>query len=52
MFRLYRETRLSSGLAKNNYFQKMREAVKNLVLPVCLETTRFDNYAIHNGINN
>jgi hypothetical protein len=52
MFRLYRNTRLQSGLKKNNYFSKMRAGAQNLSLPTCLKTTRFDSYATHNGINN
>ncbi len=52
MLRLYRDTRLRSGLQKDNYFTNMREAAKDLSLPTCLKTTRFDQYAIHNGINN
>lgn len=52
MFRLYRNTRLQSGLKKDNYFSRMRAGAQALSLPTCLKTTRFDSYATHNGINN
>lgn len=52
MLVLYSTTRFRPGLAHNNYFDKMREAV-NIAWPQsCLAEQRFDVYAVHNGINN
>ncbi len=52
MLNLYSATRFRTGLAHNNYFDKMREAV-NIAWPQsCLAEKRFDAYAAHNGINN
>ncbi|HQR31333.1 MAG TPA: hypothetical protein PLK30_01260 [Blastocatellia bacterium] len=52
MLNLYSGTRFRSGLAYNNYFGKMREAVMAVWPQSCLAEKRFDAYAIHNGINN
>lgn len=52
MLNLYSGTRHRAGLAYNNYFGKMREFVMAVWAPNCLATQRFDEYAIHNGINN
>ena len=54
MLRLYRQVRLNGGLTKGNYYDKMREAVDDLDGDVsdCLQTTSFDAYGDHNGINN
>lgn len=56
MLRLYRQTRLNGGLTSFNYFDQMRAAAADDDLaddmPECLRTTRFDAYAVHNGINN
>jgi hypothetical protein len=54
MLRLYRQVRLNGDLTKSNYFKKMQEAVDDLDGDVsdCLQTTSFDFYADHNGINN
>lgn len=52
MFKLYSQTRLNGGLSASNYYDKMRAAAQDIGLPACLSGTRFDTYAIHNGINN
>jgi hypothetical protein len=54
MLRLYRQVRLNGDLTKSNYFEKMQKAVNDLDGDVseCLQTTSFDSYADHNGINN
>lgn len=53
MLKLYRQTRLNGGLAKDNYFEKMQAAANDLThLSSCLRTSRFDSYAAHNGIDN
>ena len=52
MLNLYSGTRFRPGLAHNNYYAKMREAVMLTWPQSCLAEKRFDVYAIHNGINN
>ncbi|MFZ2452188.1 MAG: hypothetical protein WAW36_16885 [Methylovulum miyakonense] len=53
MMKLYAQVRLNGGLTSKNYFDKMQTAANNLIhLPSCLRTSRFDAYAVHNGINN
>ncbi len=51
MLKVYRQTRLNGGLAKDNYFSKMRAAVQDLSPEDCL-VSYFDYYAAHNGIDN
>jgi hypothetical protein len=52
MLNLYTQTRFRPGLASNNYFDKMREAVMVAWPASCYAEGLFDSYAIYNGINN
>jgi|GEM_PF-1353460 len=52
MLKLYRQVRLNGGLTKDNYFQKMREAVDDLNLSSCLDDASFEFYADLQGLDN
>ena len=52
MLNLYAETRLNGGLNSTNYFSKMRDAAGEIGLATCLATTKFDDWAAWNGIDN